>query len=333
MSTLTRVAVTARATLTHVFVVGDTPTDVTSGTVGVVVTDANGVVATAGTATATGTGTYVFAFPAQAQVNMFSVAWTGTFSGNAVTETDFVEVVGGFYFTLAEARASDPTLDDITKYPTSTLVQKQIEVEQELDRICDRAFAVRYRRVVLDGSATTTLLLPDGGDDLSAGIVMRGVRTVRSAAVADPRLGGPFVPLTTSQLAALTVSTDGQLVRTDGNVWSEGVNNVVVEYEYGSDCCPADLKDAALLRLRDLLNLHRQGIPDDASSYSNSEGNFRRSTPDAYRTGNVYVDAVYSRYSRSPEAGTGNQPRGPAARVLQYDAQRWSLFHLRRGTW
>ena len=157
--TLTRVAVTAPATLTHQFVVGETATAAT-GTVTVAVTDAAGNAVSSGNATLSGV-TYSYALAGQPLLNQLKVAWTGMFSGSSVTETDYAEIVGGFFFDLARARSSDASLSDTVKYPTANLVTARQEVEDECEMICDRAFVPRYRRAVLDGSGTADLLLTD----------------------------------------------------------------------------------------------------------------------------------------------------------------------------
>lgn len=178
---VTRVAKTAAATLTHTFTVGEIPTDSTT-TVTVAVTDANGSAVTSGNATSAGTGTgqYTFALPPQSQLAALTVAWSATISGAAVVETDYVEIVGGFIFSLAEARASDPVLADANRYTSAMLVAARQEVEETCEWICAQAWVPRYRRLTLDGTGTTDIVLPDGGDELVAGLLLRGVRDRKS---------------------------------------------------------------------------------------------------------------------------------------------------------
>lgn len=331
MTTTLRVARTAAATLAHTFDVDETPTS-SSTAVTVAVTDALGVSVASGTAVldTANTGRYTFALPGQAALKALTVAWSATINGAAVVETDTVEVCGGFLFSLREARNSDRALADAKKYSTADLIEHRQAVEEECELICARAFVPRYRRVVLSGTGTSDLTLPDCGDELVAGILLRGVRTpIRSATVA-PRTGETAVALTAGQLGALAVTTDGILRRTDGNIWTEGLSNIVVEYEFGNDGPPADLKKAGLLRLRSRLNLSNSGVPDRATSFTTGDGGtYRLSLPDAYRTGLPEVDASYARYSRRARggtAGTGNQAV-PASRTLTFQPQRFSLFH------
>lgn len=328
MST-TRVVKTAAATLTHTFLVDETLTNSTT-TVTVSVTDANGAVVASGNATNTTTGTYTFALPAQSQLALLTAAWSATIAGAAVVENDTVEICGGFLFTLAEGRAADSSLKGEAKYPTSDLKLKRQEVEEECEWICDRAFVPRYRRVTLNGTGTPDIVLPDGADEVVAGITLRGVRTIRSAKVA-PRVGQTFVALTATELAALVVTSDGSLRRADGKIWTEGVQNVIIEYEYGSDIVPADLKRAMLARLRSRLNLGKTQIPERAMSFTAPEGGgtYRLSLPDAFRTGVPDIDAAYARYSRrvSADAAQAGGRAVPASRTLHYDPQYHSLYH------
>lgn len=326
--TLTRVAKSAPATLTHTFVVGETPTDASAG-VTVTITDANGAaVVTSASATHGTTGVYTYAMAGQAALARYTVAWTGTFSGSAVTETDYVEIVGGFFFNLADARNSDDSLKDASRFSTAMLASTRQEVEDEVEMICDRAFVPRYRRATLDGSGSPDLLLTDfrwAAEGRSAA----DVRTIRSATVA-PQVGQTFVALTTTELANLVVTADGLLRRVDGGIWTEGVQNVVVEFEYGLHAPSSDLVRAALVRLRDRLSIPLTGITERASSFTAVDGGtYRMDMPGAFKTGLPAVDAVYSRYSRRSGAGTGTGRPQPASRTLSYDVQTNSLFHQR----
>lgn len=325
---LTRVARTAPATLSHTFVVGETLTDAT-GNVTLAATDANGtaVASASGTTTHGTTGLYTFAMPGQTLLARYALAWTGTFSGSSVTEVDYLEVAGGFFFDLARARGAYTELANTTTYPTDLLQRRRQEVEDECEMICDRAFVPRYRRAVLDGSGTADLLLTDDAW-AKQGRSAADIRTIRSASVA-PQVGQTSVPLTAGQLASLVVTADNMLRRVDGTIWTEGVQNVIVEYEYGWDAPPSDLVDASLLRLRTRVGAPTSGIPDRASSFTATDGGtYRLDMPGAFKTGIPYVDAVYSRYSRRSGSGTGSGGRQfPASRTLTYEPQVNSMFH------
>lgn len=322
---LTRVLKNSAAVMEHTFYVDETATD-SSTTVTYAVLDANGTSVASGNATSGGadTGRYTFTLPAQSTLKRGTVAWSATIGGAATTETDYFEVVGGFFFGLKQARDSDSSLSSTSTYPTADIKAKRLEVEVECETICDRAFVPRYERVVLDGSGTSALLL--GMSDPTRSVAdVRSIRAVKMA----PEVDETFVDFTAAELAALAWTTDGTIRRTDGSVFTEGSRNVIVEFEYGLDTPPAELVTASLTRLRSRLNFNKNGIPDRATSFTAAEGGtFRLDMPGAYKTGIPEVDAVYGRYSRRSGAGTGGKGRGvPASRTLSYDPQRYSLFH------
>jgi hypothetical protein len=320
---LTRIAVNAAATLTHTFRVGETATDPT-GTPTYAIVDANGTAVASGNATIVGgsSGQVTAALAAQTQTRLLTVTWTAVVGGSQRVEVDIVEVVSGFFFDLAVGRASDSSLSDTAKYPTSALLAARTAVEEECEAICDRSWVPRYARVVLDGTGTPELVLkhPDPVRSIC------DVRTLRRIAVA-PTLDGTFTDFTAGQLAAVAAADDGTLRRTDFGVFTEGFGNVVVEFEYGRSTPPSDLVDGGCLtRFRSRLNLHRSGIPDRASSFTTADGGtYRLTLPSAWRTGIPDVDAIYARYSRRARDGQAV----PASRPLTYDVQRSSLFHRR----
>lgn len=317
---LTRVARTARAELQHRFydLDGETPQDAT-GDVTVAVVDANGDAVASGTATfgGVGTGTYTYTLPAQAQLAELTVSWTAVLDGTTVVEEDQVEIVGGFFFSIAGGRAQDTSLANTDTYTTVDLAVTRTEVEQECEEICARAFVPRYRRVVLNGSGNTELLLPDPH-----------IRTIRSVRMA-PRADQTFTAFTTAQLAALHEGDDRVLRRLDGNVWTEGFGNVIVEYEHGLNAPPTDLVRVAKLRLRDRANTEKSRVPDRAVSFQSANGgDYKLATATKYTTGLPDVDAVYHRYSLRPKPG---EQGGAASRTLTYSPQRHSLFHFGTG--
>ncbi len=314
-----RVLRTATSTLEHTFYVDEDATDSTT-TVTVSIVDANGASVTSGNATSAGVGTgkYTFTLPSQPLVNLLTVSWSATIASASVVETDMVEIVGGFFFTLVEGRASDSTLADTGKYPTADLIARRLEVEVECEEICDRAFVPRYMRTVLDGTGNSELMLSGVND----------IRSIRSVKVAN-QVGETFTALTAGQLAKLAVTPDRVLLRTDGNIWPEGSSNVVVELEHGLDAPPSDLKPAAMIRFRSRLNATRAGIPERAVSFTSEVGGtYRLSMPGAYATGLPDVDAAYERYSLRSGVGGGDDAREvPASRLLNFDPQNYSLFH------
>lgn len=322
MTTLTRIAKSTAGTLSHTFTVDETPVD-SSTTVTYAVVDAAGDSVTSGNATQTGTGTYSFVLAAQSALKALTVTWTGTVAGSSTTATTYAEIAGGFLFTLQQGRESDSVLADTATYPVADLIAARLEVEAECETICDRAFVPRYLRMVLDGSGTGEILLVHPDPVRSIG----DVRLVRSVSMADSP-DGTFTDFTADQLADLTATRDGRLIRTGGDVFTEGRANVVVELEYGLDRPPPDLVRAAFTRFRSTLNINKSGVPDRASSFTvTSEGTYRLDMPGPFKTGVPAVDAAYGRYSRR-STGTGTTGRSvPASRTLTYTPQNASMFH------
>ncbi len=324
-----RVLRTSAAVLSHQFEVGETPTD-SGSTVTVAVTDANSTAVTSGNASSAGvgTGSYLFALPGQSALKQLDVAWSASILATSVVQVDDVEIVGGFFFSLAQGRASDASLADTVKYPTTDLDAARLQTEEECELICDRTFVPRYARVVVDGSGETDLLLPHPDPDRT--VEGAGVRTIRRVSMA-PRADETFVDFTTAEKAALKVTDDGLLQRLDGNSFTAGFKNVVVEYEYGWDSPPAELVQATLTRFRSRLNMNKSAVPDRASSFTaNAGGTYRLTLPTAYSTGIPAVDAVYARYARRDGVGPGgaaDKRKVPASRQLNYDPQYGSMFH------
>ncbi|SEB43559.1 hypothetical protein SAMN04489727_1724 [Amycolatopsis tolypomycina] len=317
MDQTTRVTVGQAVTLQHVFLVNeDTPTDA-AGDVTVTVKDPAGATVVSGTAVHGSTGTYTFVLPPQSAVTRLTVTWAATVGGFATSAAELVEVAGGVFFTIPYIRAADSQLADTEKYPTPVLVAARLETEIECEDICGRAFVPRYWQETLDGTGTSDVLL--GRPD---------VRTILSAA-ASQRAGLPRVPFTEAELAALAVTSDGMLRRTDVAFWPEGVGNVDLGYVYGLDAPPQPLREAALVRLRALANKHRTMVPDRATSFTSVDGGtYRLTLPKRRSTGIPDVDAVYARYGLGAEDGSpGGSGGAPASRQLNYDPQYLSMFH------
>lgn len=234
--------------------------------------------------------------------------------------TTLHEVVGGFLFSLTEARRLEKTLENTTTYPVELMRIGRQRVEEELERITDRVFTPRYRRLVLDGTGDGQLQLP-----------VADVTIVRSVNVYDTAdTTGTPVTFTSAQLAGIAIINPAKgyttLRCTDrSSLFSYGSRNVVIEVEHGYRGDTDDLRGAAILRLREKMNRPTGLIPDRATSITSTElGTIRLDTADTFSTGNPDVDAVYSYYSlRSGDDGE----RRPASATLDFDPSYWSLFH------
>ena len=254
-----QILIGAAATLTAGFRDQDGDLAEPSGTVTVGVARADGSsVLAAGTATTTaGTGLRTVALTAAQndELDFLTATWTD----GTVEQSTTVEVVGGYYASVKEMRASDEVLADVRKYTTADLVAARRAVETEFETYCGAAFVPRYRRVRLDGPGREELVLPDPY-----------VRSVRSVRVYDT--DGNYESFTQGELDAIVVNDSGIVVRTDSDAFEYGHQNLVVEYEHGLDRPPADLLEAFYLRLRDRVNRSHRGVPDRATTFTSDVG-------------------------------------------------------------
>jgi hypothetical protein len=271
-----RVLRTSQVTVSHTFYVDEAPTDAT-GDVTWTLTRLDGTPVADGIATGPASNVYTVELPPHATLDALVLTWTADVAGSVVTARDVIEVVGGFLFNLADARAMPPALDT-DRYPTALLAAKRVGVETECETICGQAFVPRFARVALSGSGETYLALP-----------RRNVTAIRSITIDGTAIEVPDVWWKSS----------GVLSRNRGNgYWPSGAGNVVVEFEHGMEYPPEDLREAAMQRLRTRLTLTDSGVPQRAISFSIADGGvYRLSTPSRQRTGVPDVDAAYARYT------------------------------------
>lgn len=250
-----------------------------SGVVTVKVTSSDGTeILAAGTATG-GSGsqprTVALTAAQTVDLDLLTAVWTD--AGDSSTYTTTSEIVGGYFFTLAEARASDPALTNDTKFSTDKLLEARAVVEDEFERICQVAFVPRFAVETVTASSSLRLrwALP------------RAIRSVEW-------LNGDSVFVDWDHLAT-TRLTEGGFV--DGCFQPGAVYRVA--YEHGYDQPPAEVKTAAMVRLRDRASVALRGIPDRATSFAVAEGgSYRLDQAGVDKTGMPDVDAVLMRYER-----------------------------------
>lgn len=80
--------------------------------------------------------------------------------------------------------------------------------------------------------------------------------------------------------------------------WPRGVDNIVIEYVYGEDAPPYDMKRAFLQLVRHMLLQDTSRIPDNARSMTTPDGMFELGLAVGWQkpTGLPYVDSVIERY-------------------------------------
>lgn len=185
----------------------------------------------AGTATS-GTGaaarTYALTTTHTATLDRLTLTWTSATKGVLVT---YVEVVGGFLFSVADARALKP-LDNTTTYPLANVLVARTLAETALEDACSVAFVPRYGRDKFDGSGGVDILLPP-----------------RITAVTSASVDG--TGLTAAELADLELYRDGRLYHS--SKWTEGRRNVEVKFTHGYPYPPPRVGRACLLLAKHFL--------------------------------------------------------------------------------
>lgn len=275
-----RVKMGAIDTLTaHFYDGGEDPVD--KGAVTVSVASDSGAVLQTGSATDTaGEYTFTLSLAATAAIDLLTVTWTSS----TETLTTYVEVVGGFYFELAELRAMND-LSSATTYPTDRLRAARDWIEGRIDQACNASFVRRYARDRWAAWAGDTRL------------ILRDAAWPRR--LLSVSLGG-----TTQDVSGLAVTPYGELTYASGLPWLVyGWQTVDVRYEAAYlDVCPPDLHDVALqaARWRLISTDGQSGIPSRATSLTNEFGNVQLATARAgdRPTGIPDVDAVIVDWSR-----------------------------------
>jgi hypothetical protein len=233
-----------------------------------------------------------------------------------VVATTLIEVVGRFYFSITDLRASHPTFQAHPEVWTApTLARYRDLAEREAEYICGRSFVPRYRSVTLDGSGDITLQLPDPD--------LRDIVAVTEDGTA----------FSVEQLAALRAYQSGRLDRALGDTWPYGQENLVFVYQHGLDAPPPEVAHAGMARAREIAFIGGpagSAIPARATSMTTDGTTIRLDTAGRYTTGNHDVDAVYSRYSLRVGAGSadgGAVTLAPVSRSIDMNPQYDSLFH------
>lgn len=246
----------------------------------VTVAASDGTVIAADAATSgTGTTERTYTLAARTRVDWLTATWKVAAVAVASTE---VEIVGGYWFDVAAAVDADDKLADRAKYPTARLLAVRRDVEAEFEEHTGVAWVPRFASSTIAGTGTCTLILPH--------VALRTIRAV-TAIDAD----GTETVFTVDELGDVTAETWGVL--RSPSAWTAW--RYRVDYEHGHDAPPADLRTAAITRLRHRLNMARSGIPDRATSMSTEAGQtYALATPGlrGFVTGIPDVDVVLDRY-------------------------------------
>lgn len=221
------------ATLYHTFYVNGVATDPAPDAATITIVRDNGDIIVSDDLTTNeatpGLVSYTLTPAQNDQLDLLTVTWDAEFGNQPQQFIDRVEVVGGVYFTIAEARQSSP-LGDTTSYPVQRIVEARAAAEQAIEEECGIAFVPRYARATVNGDNTYGVRLP-----------WPAVRAVRWATVDG------------ATRDVSTVSGGGSGYLFDSAWWPYGHNNIQVGYEHGFDEPPEGIKRAALQYARQIL--------------------------------------------------------------------------------
>lgn len=223
-------------------------------------------------ATDDGSGNWSATFPAQ-PMGVYTASW----SDGTYTDETSVEVVGGYLFSVPQARNSDDYLTDATAFPAQEIVEYREVVESEFEKITGRSFTPRIatRTFEGDGSRELVSLIPDAQSIVSV--------SVNGEAVAD--------------LSGYLLSPLGKVTTPDATVDGD---LITVRVLYGFATPPPEVARVGMVRLRNLLASESSGIPDRATTWQPEDGGtFRLATAGQgrWRTGIPEVDSTLKNYT------------------------------------
>lgn len=220
------------------------------GAVTVDITRANGSALVTGAATVAPVApatayTYTLAAASCALMDVLTAVWK---DGGVERQRTTLELVGGYYATIPQIRASDPTLADAGKFTDADIVRARTEVEHKFASVTSCDFAPRYHIERLDGNGGRMLILGWGP--------LRGVRAV----TVYPSSSATGTVWTAAQLLQIPANESRIADCGTSNFWWSGGSNIVVEYESGYSTIPFDLRDQFLIEVRKQLNDTKSAI-------------------------------------------------------------------------
>lgn len=243
----------------------------------VTVTRADGTPVTTGTASGSESSwTFPLTAAHTADLDLLTVDWTV----GSTTQSTSAAIVGGYYFTAAQARAQDSALKDTAGYETSRLLEARAQVEAEIEWCADVAFVPRFTVVQIEGNGTSELVGPAMPRRVRWGTINYGTNTRA---------------LTAPEIAALRLERSGEISLLAGS-WPEH-SIVTLGVEHGHDRPHPKIVAAAIILLRVRMNTGKSNFPDRAERYQLSEGGMMfLSMPGAYKIGIPEVDAAIATY-------------------------------------
>lgn len=246
-----------------------------------------------------GVGIYTVVIPPQANLNILTLTWTGTFSSTVVSLESTVEIVGGFYFSIAELRGFDSIFSNIVKYTNDALVNARNQVESEFEDICHRAFVPRFYR--------ETGVITDPDEDMiwleKPELIKILTFKVNNIDYSSWYGSGYFARDKYSPRGIHVYNSALGLFAFNPDYYPDAI---VAEYEYGMTQVPLPIKQKALKRARMLLVGQNSTIDERALTMSLPDiGTVNLATPGmrGAETGVPDIDVVLRRYTIDGGAG------------------------------
>lgn len=287
-------------TVSVVFYINNVATEA-DGAVTVVAKKADGTTLFSTTATNdAAVGSYSVTVPAQADLNSLTLTWTGAFSTVSMSVVSNVEIVGGFFFTIAELRNYDSVIaGNLTRFPDSALIKARDEVEAEFEDICHRAFVPRFwRETGIETDSDTSMLWlekPEANRFLSF--------KVNNVDYLSWYTAGYFTRDKYSPRGILVTGAATGLFAYDPFYYPTAL---VIEYEYGALQVPTPIKEKALKRAKQKLLGLSSTVDERALTMTLPDiGTINLATPGVRgsETGVPDIDVVLSRYTLNGGAG------------------------------
>ncbi len=246
------------ATLSHTFEVDGVATNPSPDTATVTITRADGTaLVPAGSVTDAGVGVVTLTLtPAEtALLDTLKVTWTATFGGQSQAFTDYVEVAGGFLFSVAQAKA----IQGLTNQSTANIVAARTMIETELEGALGYSLVPRYHEETFSGERNLALWS-------------------RAPLVGNvPRSHIPFVTtIRSATVDGTALSTASVLPHSAGfyydNSWSSGYSNIVLRYEHGAKYLLPGATWVGLILAKSWLGGQNRPIDDRAITFNATEG-------------------------------------------------------------
>ena len=278
---------TGATTLTKTWYQDGTATDVGTVTIGIDDADGTEVVATGTATTNAGSGVYTYSLAVQDEVKILTITWTA----DDESQTDVLEVVGGWLFTETEIRAFQKSdLSSSSLFTDAAIAEVRDAIAVEFETICGVSFVSKYGRQVLAGS---------GGRSLD--VAATKLQSVLACTISGTSVDASDFAV--DELAPLVFRTNGAFTGPTTTL----PRNVTISYRHGWAVVPPDIKQAALVlaRIRLISNEEGTGIPAHASSWTDASGSYQAFAANA-KTKRWYgmptVDIPLARHQLLPAA-------------------------------